>query len=293
MGLLSYAPTEMQAGRNPRIVALLATYNERRFVGPCIEHLTNQGVETYLIDNDSTDETVKIAERHRSNGLIGVERFARNGIYEWQPLLERKEQLACELDADWMIHLDADELHLPPHGVATLSDALADIDRQGYTAANFLEFAFMPTVEEPDHDHPDFERTLRTYHPMMPGRIPERVNAWKVIRGTRPQLAWSGGHYVLFDGLRPCPELFPMKHYLFLSLPHAIEKYAGRGGYDPRELNRGWHGWRAHVGKEDIRLPPRSWMRIDEPGRPLNGNDPRRTYYFEEALIASADPAHC
>lgn len=269
-----------------RVIALLATYNERRFVGRCIEHLAHNGVETYLIDNCSTDETVEIAQRYSGHGLLGIETFHRQGMYEWSKLLQRKEELALELDADWFIHLDADEIRLPPHGVATLAEALADIDHQGYNAVNFLEFAFMPTVEDPDHDHPDFERTLRTYQPIMPG-MPNRVNAWKSPVSQRPQLAWSGGHYVGFDGMRVYQEYLPMKHYIFLSVPHAVEKYAGRGGYNQKELNRGWHGWRAHVGEAEIHLPPRAMMRVAEPGQPLNGSMPRRDYYFEEPLIAS------
>src|SRR4029450_4028264 len=38
-----------------RIVALIAAYNEARFIGGCLDHLHEQGVETYLCDNGSTD----------------------------------------------------------------------------------------------------------------------------------------------------------------------------------------------------------------------------------------------
>jgi glycosyltransferase involved in cell wall biosynthesis len=39
-----------------RVVAILASYNERRFIDGCLEHLHGQGVESYLIDNWSTDD---------------------------------------------------------------------------------------------------------------------------------------------------------------------------------------------------------------------------------------------
>ena len=48
-----------------RVVALLATYNEERFITACLGHLTGHGVEVYLIDNESTDRTVQLAERFR------------------------------------------------------------------------------------------------------------------------------------------------------------------------------------------------------------------------------------
>ena len=152
-----------------RIVALLACRNERRFVGPCIEHLREHGVETYLIDNDSTDETVQIAERYAGDGVIGVERLAHDGkSFQLRAQLARKQELAREIDADWFIHLDADEIRLPPPGRGTLAESLAAVDAEGFNAVNFLELSFLPTRENPDHDHPDFQRTLRTYYPLLP-----------------------------------------------------------------------------------------------------------------------------
>src|SRR4029079_8936485 len=52
-----------------RALALIAAYNEERFIGGCLEHLFSQGVEAYLCDNDSTDRTVAIAERYLGAGL--------------------------------------------------------------------------------------------------------------------------------------------------------------------------------------------------------------------------------
>ena len=63
-----------------RIVALLAVHDEERFIGGCIEHLAGQGVEAYLLDNDSTDGTVEIAERHLGHGLIGIEASRGTGL---------------------------------------------------------------------------------------------------------------------------------------------------------------------------------------------------------------------
>ena len=47
-----------------RVVALLATYNEERFIESSLRRLARHGVETYLIDNGSTDTTIEIAEAH-------------------------------------------------------------------------------------------------------------------------------------------------------------------------------------------------------------------------------------
>ena len=266
-------------------MALLATYNERRFIGPCLEHLHKQGIDAYLIDNCSTDNTVELAERWLGRGLVGLESFPRGqgDVYNWRGLLRRKEELAGELEADWLIHLDPDEVRLPPSGQSTLATALAAVDRQGYNAVNFLEFTFVPTREAPDHDHPEFERTLRTYYPFCPS-FPHRLNAWKAAAATQPDITSSGGHRVSFPGLRMYPESFPMKHYLFLSVPHAIEKYVERH-YDPVEIESGWHRWRAQLAASDLRLLSKFDLRFARSDEDLDPSDPRQRHYLTERQI--------
>ena len=251
-----------------RVVALLATYNEERFVGSCIEHLRQHGVETYLIDNESDDATVAIAETF---DLAGLETASRRGVYAWRPLLERKEALAATLDADWFIHLDADEIRLPPRSGVTLARAIAEVDASGYNAVNFQELTFVPTLEAPDHDHPRFQETMRHYYAYSPGR-PDRLNAWK-HRDTPVELAASGGHQVSFAGLHAYPQAFPMRHYLYLSAAHAVSKYVDRV-YDPGEVESGWHRRRAALRAEDITLLSQAELKETHSDDDLDVSDP-------------------
>jgi glycosyltransferase involved in cell wall biosynthesis len=267
-----------------RVIALLTTYNERRFIESCLGHLHRQGIEVYLIDNGSTDATVELAKPWLDRNLIGIESFPRGEghVYDWRGLLRRKEELARELDADWFIHLDADEIRLPPAGEGTLAGALGAAEREGFNAVNFIEFTFIPTLEEPDHDHRGFQRTMRTYYPFAPA-FPHQLKAWK--RTEAAELAWSGGHRVRFPGLRMYPTSFPLKHYLFLSVPHAIEKYVERK-FAPDEVELGWHGWRATIAAEDIRLPSESELRLTRSDADLDPAEPRTRHCLEEALAA-------
>jgi len=266
-----------------RIVAILATYNEERFIAGCLEHLFRQNIEAYLIDNCSTDQTVGIAERYLGRGLIEIETFPRAGVFTWRPILERKGELAATLDADWFMHMDPDEIRLPPRSDRTLAEALADMDAQGYNAVNFLEFTFIPTKEAPDHDHPDFQRTMRWYYPFLPV-FPHRLNAWKRQPGP-VELAWSGGHRVRFPGLRISPESFRMRHYLFLSVSHAIGKYVARN-YDPVAVETGWHRWRAKLRPEMIKLPAQAELRTFLSDDQLDPSNPRTQHYLEEEWVA-------
>ena len=133
-----------------RVVALLAVRNEERFVTSCLGRLASHGVDTYLIDTGSTDRTLELAERWLGRGLIGIEELRLpGGRFSLPAILERKEQLAATLDADWLVHLDADEARVPPRSDRTLAVALAEADAAGYNAVNFLEYTFVPTRRSP------------------------------------------------------------------------------------------------------------------------------------------------
>jgi glycosyltransferase involved in cell wall biosynthesis len=260
-----------------RILAILATYNEERFIGGCLEHLFAQGIEAYLIDNQSTDGTVAIASRYLGAGLRGIEQFPRDGVYRWRQILRRKEALASELPADWFLHLDADEVPLPPRSGQTLAEGLAEADASGYNAVEFSEFTFVPTREAPDHDYPDFRRTMRWYYPFAPTDL-HLVRAWK-RQAVRVDLATTGGHVVRFPGWRLYPRRFRLRHYIFLSREQVVRKYVGKV-YDPEELRDGWHGWRATLAAQDVRLPSRAELRTAFVDEDLDASSPRTTHWL-------------
>jgi glycosyltransferase involved in cell wall biosynthesis len=254
-----------------RCVAVIAAFNEERLIGACLEHLVAQGVEAFLIDNESSDCTVAIAERFLGRGLLGIETLPRGARFSLRAQLRRKERLADELDADWLIHQDADEFRISRRR-RTLADELAAADRQGFNAVNFLEFTFVPTRESPDHDHARFRETMRWYYPFAPD-FPHRLNAWK--RQAEPvELAWSGGHRVRFPGLRMAPESLAMRHYLCLSRSHFERKYRRRR-YDREELAAGWHRWRVAKSSERARFPSAGRLRTYVSDQALDSSNPQ------------------
>ncbi len=264
-----------------RVIALLAVYNEERYIAQCLEHLTRQGIELYLIDNESTDRTVSIAKQYEGEGLIGIETFPRGGVYQWKALLRRMEELALALEADWFLRIDADEIHLPPRSGITLAQAFAEVEAQGYNAVNFLEFTFLPTQESPDHDHPDFQKTMRWYFSTVPfeGHL---VRAWK-RQPVRVDLTSTAGHQVQFPNARIYPHRFPMRHYQFLSVPHAISKYV-RKAFDVQELAGGMHSWRAQITPDLIRLPSEKEMRLYMSDDRLDASNPQPYEYYAKIV---------
>jgi glycosyltransferase involved in cell wall biosynthesis len=262
-----------------RAVALLATYNEERFIAGCIEHLVGQGLQVYVIDNCSTDRTAEIAERYLNRGVIGIETFPRAGLFVLRDLLRRKEELAAALDADWFMHADADEIRVSSCSARTLAQAFAQADDMGYNAVNFQEFTFIPTRESPDHDHPRFRETMRWYYPFLPA-FPHRLNAWK--RQPEPvDLATDAGHRVIFPGRRMYPKSLVLRHYLFLSVEHAIRKY-GQRRHDPVAVANGWHGWRERFTPEMIELPSQTELRTYVSDDLLDASEPRKRHYISD-----------
>jgi glycosyltransferase involved in cell wall biosynthesis len=267
--------------RNVRVIALLATHNEERFIAGCIESLAQQGVYVYLLDNGSTDSTVAIASRYLGDTVLAVEPFPRSETFNLHAILRRKEELASTLDGDWFMHMDADEIRLPSAPHRTLAEGFADITRQGYDAVNFQEFTFIPTIESPDHDHGDFRRTMRSYYPFLPV-FPHRLNAWR-RQPDRVDLASLAGHRVQFPGLRMYPRSFNLLHYQFLSIAHAREKYSARR-HDPAALARGWHGWREHFRPDAVRLPSAEELQTYWSEDRLDASHPRTRHYIAEYL---------
>jgi len=264
----------------PRVVAVLTTRNEERFIAGCLENLFRQGVQVYVCDNQSTDRTLEIVRNYSGAGLIGFESIPYSGWYRWEQLLRRKEELFQSLEADWFMHLDADEIHLPPTSHSSLVSAIAAADALGCNAIEFSEFTFVPTREAPNHDNPNYQHTLRTYYPFRPAS-PHCVRAYKKQDGPM-EIAWSGGHRVRFGGpVKLYPERFRMKHYLFLSAEHAARKYAGRRYLSEEVIDLGWHGWRPRLRSEDIRLPDATQVRAIVTDDDLDEANPWSAHWLE------------
>lgn len=268
-----------------RVVALLATHNESRFIGACIEHLRAQGVAVHVMDNGSTDDTVEIAERYLGDGVVAIEHLPWSGEYDLPALLAHKERRAADIDADWFMHQDPDEFRVSPRPGGTLLDELREADEAGFNAVNFLEFTFVPCAEEPDHDHARFLETMRWYYAMRP-YFPNQVKAWK--RQDAPvDLVSSGGHLVGFAGRRLAPRSLNLRHYLCLSRAHAVEKYCERR-YAAAAVARGFHYWRSRLRPEHFAFPPAEELREYRGDHWLDPTEPRTRHFFADRLAAEA-----
>ncbi len=272
------SPSALIAGEKQRVVALLAIRNEALYLPRCLEHLYQQGVETCIIDNDSTDESLKIAKQYMGKGVFRIERQPYMGYFDLVEQLQMKEKLAEEIEADWFIHHDADEILEAPQANMTLQEALTDVDRLGYNVVNFEEFVFLPADDDSTFEGMDYVTMMRHYYFFAPSE--QRLQrAWKKHK-QRVELATFAGHHVHFKNKKIYLQNFKLRHYIVLSHEHLLRKYGRERVYSRKEVEeRQWHGARAHFDPTRVRLPRREELRnLDTDG--WNRSNPFTTHPF-------------
>jgi hypothetical protein len=224
-----------------RVVALISTFNEADIIDPVLEHLHTNGVSSYLIDNESTDETVERARKWVGRGLLGIESIgtASGGRTSWKAILERKVELTRELGADWYIHHDADEVRESPWPGMSLRDAIRHVDGLGYNAIDFRVLNFPPVDDAFRSGDDPRTHFSRWEDPAEYDRLQRKC--WKA--GFSGVALEDGGHDVRFPERRLFPLRFLLRHYPIRSQAHGTRKVMRerKQRFVPEEVGMGWH----------------------------------------------------
>jgi hypothetical protein len=230
--------------RGLRCLALVAAYNEADIIDAFLTHCAEQGIPVYLMDNRSTDATLERALAHEGGALVGWEDFPGRhpGRYELEHVLRRKEALVRELDADWFLQLDVDELVEPLERGRRFADLLDDVDAAGCDAIRFrvLEFLPEPGFRFPDGGDP--RALLTRWRPPGHASYDLRTTAFRPV-GRAVDLTTSGGHEAAFPGRRVYPPRQLLRHYPLRDAEHAARKvFRERQPRWGRERRRNqWH----------------------------------------------------
>ena len=243
-----------------RVVALISAYNEEDIIVPCLEYLIKQGLQVYLIDNWSTDSTVELASRFLGKGVLAIEKFPSgkpSTHYVWKDILSRIEQLTEEIEADWFIFQDVDEIRASPWPGLSLREAILRVDREGFNCLDHTVLAFHPV----DNDFvagTDFRAHFKYFEfSQRPPQFME-IKAWKKL-GLRVSLASSAGHQIQFAGRRIYPFRFLLKHYPVRSQAHGEKKILRerKARWHAQEKALGWHTQYDHInaGHSFLRQP--------------------------------------
>jgi glycosyltransferase involved in cell wall biosynthesis len=226
------------------VVAIITAFNEADVIERTIEHLISQGVQTYLMDNWSNDDTVRLASKYLGRGVVAIERnpLQDTASYDLEKVLSRMEHLSQALDADWFIDYDADEIRRSAFRGVGLRDALYAVDRLGYNAVDFTVMNYRPT-DESFVPGSSLEAHFRGFEW---GKTPDHLRqrkGWKNL-GKPVFLLERAGHDVLFRDRNLYPYKFMNKHYPVRSQAHGERKVVKerRERFNRRERDlRKWH----------------------------------------------------
>lgn len=225
--------------------------NEMPYLHNCLRHLIDNGLDYYVIDNESTDETAGLlASPQFSAHLTGSETFPFDGAFNWLGLMGALEAASAKVDADWLLYLAADEIMHSYCAGETISTAIERISRDGSNVIDFNEFVFLPI----DHDYASDTAgypASRHYYFFEPYRP-------RLMRARAADISVSGvetGGHIFKGDIQLAPETMALRHYMFRNQDHAFQKYAERT-FQTQELARGWHKNRVGHGREKFQLPP-------------------------------------
>lgn len=263
-----------------QVVAVLAVRNEEAYIANSLRHLIRNEVQYAIVDNASTDATVTIATSAEFRPhLVAIKQIPFNDAFDMTRLLTEKMAMITRIDADWVMHLDADEI---PHSYRpgeTLRQTISRIDRQGYNAVDFNEFVFLPVdfAYQPNYGAP--YQPLQHYYFFEPS-APRLMRAWKKVDGF--SMIEAGGHNLEGDDIRLAPETLALRHYIFRDQEHAYRKYARRI-FAATDLARGWHGNRIAQPVEAFRFPKADRLsRLASPdGYDFDRSHPQLRHYWQ------------
>jgi hypothetical protein len=235
------------------ICAVIAVHNGARTLPRVLAHLESNRISVHIIDHGSTDSTPSIITRYKGAPVTGVTLYEYDGVYRLRQQLELKESILETVAAEWIVHVDADEILESPNEGETLREMIERHDQEGFDVIDCDEFVFTPVEDalEPQ----DFIKEMCHYYYFSPvGRTLHRVQ-----RRANAQWTWSesGGHTLSMDGRKLASERIRLRHYIGLSFDHLRSQYLGRV-FASEELQRGWHQKRVPTTKEFIVKPDAS-----------------------------------
>ena len=262
----------------PRVVAILAVRNERPYLRNCLGHLIDNGIDFFIVDNESTDGTAALLREPRfAEYLVGQRRLPFRGAFDWAGLLRAREEAASGIEADWVVFVSADEIMHSYSAGESLAAAIARADADGYDVIDFNEYVFLPVNVDYVVDCPGWQ-PLRHYYFFEPSR-PRLMRARR--RDLRVSHVTTGGHVLEGDSFRLSPESFALRHYIVRDQAHAFRKYTTRV-FRPEEIARGWHAARNGQPAVSFALPPDAELEyVDTPDdRNLSRAHPRKEHYW-------------
>ena len=268
-----------------KVCAIMAIYNEEDILDESISALLDGGVDVYIIDNGSTDNSVDIINKYIGGGVIGFEsvkhkEFGKE-VYNWTKILKRKEEISLDLDYDWFIHVDADEVRCSPWTNKNLAAGIEFVDSLGYNLINFKLFNFRLSRESENFE--SIQNRMRSYSNVEKFNSMQ-VKAWKKSRYVN--IVTHGGHLALVPSPKIFPVRFLLKHYPIRSAAQAIKKINNerKNRFSLEDKSKGWHVQYDSMPLDDFQLMDKIYF-DDQDLKPFDISEECSVVNYESNLI--------
>ena len=255
-----------------RVIAVIMVRNGVEYAEKCISHLIENGIEVAIIDQSSDDGTYEVCQSFINDGVCKLQRISYPGYFSLKDQLLEKNKLMSQLQTDWLIHYDIDECLESPDPNLSLYESIKLEDSRGYNAINFNEFVFLP------YDESISFYDSSSYYFFEPF-FPRLMRAWK--KNSKLSGLESGGH-LLKGSIKLSPENHILKHYVFTSQQHALNKYKKRL-FSKEEITKGWHRNRLKIESDKLIFPDRENLEVLMPSKPYHfvTSNPWEKHYWE------------
>lgn len=227
---------------NFKVLAIMHVYNEEDIIEASVEHLIDEGIDVYIIDNWSKDNTSKIIDKliEKYPNKVFTEKYPikhDNNCYDWKGQLERTEELSKTLDYDWFVHHDADECHVSPFKGATLKETIYFIDSLGFNIIENSVIFYRLTDKKQTNI---FMQDTYFEFGKTPGCFVQS-KTWK--KSDVIDLKSSGGHIADIPNQKIYPFKILNKHYPFRTIEQARKKVFidRKQRFKKEEKDIGWH----------------------------------------------------
>jgi len=234
-----------------KITAIIAFHNTEKTLAPVLEHLKNNAIDVAIINNGANKKTMDIVARYMGTTVKIIKDQPYDGIFHLKEQLLLKEQIMREIEADWVIHLDSDEILQSPRESESLRQFIERMDSQGYDVIDCDEFVFVPM--QPDDEEPeDFVRDIRHYYYFR--SLSVQHHRVQRVKGACMDWSRTGGHMVSLEGRTLASEKLRKRHYIGISFDHLRGQYLSRIN-DAAEVKKGWFNTREIGGYDYIVRP--------------------------------------
>ncbi len=207
-----------------RICGIVFCYNEEQIIKETLIHYLTQGIDLVVFDNESTDNSLSIIQKIRSNpelysGRINDVISISTSGYEWEKIIAQ----ACMYMHDnlkyyeWIMLIDADAQYYSPIKNLSLVGFIQEINEYGYNLIDGNVFEKYPTEKDDSAIKSPVDR-------LQYGKFVDHGRQHKIFKYHPSITFFHGAHAVKRQAPYFAPIRFLYVHYPWVSYEHGLKK---------------------------------------------------------------------